>query len=412
MTRPDNTGVGETAAVDTAQAPAIDESERLRRWRLLVGSSDDDTQESMEVLSVDDQRIDGALAAVYDSNGPGTNGGKRSAGLGSSAPRVVGWLGDIRTYFPASVVQVLQRDAIERLNLQQLLMEPELLEAVEPDVNLVAMLIGISHLLPEKSRATARSVVASVVRQVERRIADRTRAAVQGALNRSARVNRPRRQSDIDWPRTIYANLRHWQPEQRTVIPERLIGYGRRQNMVQRNVIVAIDQSGSMAESVVYASIFGAVMASMSALHTSLVVFDTAVVDLTDQLYDPVEVLFGTQLGGGTDINAAVAYCQDLIGSPADSIFVLISDLYEGGIEGELVRRLNSMKLAGVQVIALLALSDSGAPSYDRGHAAALEAIGIPAFACTPDAFPDLLACAVERGDISSWAHRYRAESG
>jgi hypothetical protein len=153
-------------------------------------------------------------------------------------------------------------------------------------------------------------------------------------------------------------------------------------------------------------------MASLRALRTSLVVFDTAVVDLTDQLHDPVEVLFGTQLGGGTDINAAVAYCQDLISTPADTIFVLISDLYEGGIAGELVRRMNAMKLAGVQVIALLALSDSGAPSYDREHAAALEAIGVPAFACTPDAFPDLLACAIQRGDVAAWAHRYRAESG
>jgi len=417
VTQPDTSADAvsiETAdiAADGNPAAGSDESERLRRWRLLVGGSDEDSRDWTMELSTDDQRIDGALAAVYDNRGPGEPTGKRTAGLESSAPRVVGWLGDIRTYFPSSVVQVMQRDAIERLNLQQLLLEPELLDAVEPDVNLVATLIGLSHLLPEKSRATARSVVASVVRQVEQRIADRARSAVHGALNRSAHIRRPRRHTDIDWPRTISANLRHWLPEHHTVVPERLIGFGRRQNMVQRSVVVAIDQSGSMAQSVVYASIFGAVMASMSTLRTSLVVVDTAVVDLTDQLHDPVDVRFGTQLGGGTDINAAVAYCQDLIGSPADSIFVLISDLYEGGIEGELIRRMNSMKLAGVQVIALLALSDSGAPSYDRTHAAALEAIGIPAFACTPDAFPDLLACAVERGDVGAWAHRFRAESG
>ncbi|HEY5881718.1 MAG TPA: VWA domain-containing protein [Nakamurella sp.] len=392
--------------------PEIDETERLRRWRLLVGDENPDDHGSSVSLSADDRRIDAALAAIYDSTGPQDTGGRRSAGLGATAPRVVGWLGDIRTYFPSSVVQVMQRDAVDRLELHQLLLEPELLDAVEPDVNLVATLIGMSRLLPEKSRATARSVVARVVRQIEERIADRTAAAVHGALNRSARTHRPRRHTDIDWPRTISANLKNWLPEHRTVVPERLVGYGRRQNMVQRNVVVAIDQSGSMAESVVYASIFGAVMASLRALRTSLVVFDTKVVDLTDQLHDPVEVLFGTQLGGGTDINAAVAYCQDLIGSPIDSVFVLISDLYEGGIEGELIRRMNAMKLAGVQVIALLALSDSGAPSYDRNHAAALEAIGVPAFACTPDAFPELLACAIERGDVGAFAHRFRAESG
>lgn len=386
----------------------IDDGERRRRWRLLVGDGGDGGDPTVS-LSAQDRRIDAALGAVYDSRGPGEGDGPRSAGLGSSAPRVVGWLGDIRSYFPSPVVQVLQRDAVERLQLHQLLLEPELLDAVEPDVTLVATLLSMSRLLPERSRSTARAVVARVVEQIERRIADRTRSAVQGALNRSARTRRPRRHTDIDWPRTIAANLRHWLPERRTIVPERLVGYGRRQNQVQRSVVVAIDQSASMAESVVYAAIFGAVMASLRALRTSLIVFDTTVVDLTDELHDPVELLFGTQLGGGTDINAAVAYCQDLITTPADSVFVLISDLYEGGIAGELVRRVNAMTLAGVQVVVLLALSDSGAPSFDREHAAALEAIGVPAFACTPDAFPDLLACAIERGDLAAWAHRYRA---
>ncbi len=387
-----------------------DETERMRRWRLLVGPPADDADTGVS-LSADDRRVDGALGAVYDRTGPGgTGGGKRSAGLGSSAPRVVGWLEDIRTYFPSSVVQVLQRDAVERLQLHQLLLEPELLEAVEPDVELVATIMGLSRLLPETSRATARLVVGRVVRQIEERLAERTRSSIRGALQRSARSRRPRRTADIDWPRTIAANLRHWIPERRTVVPERLIGYGRRENQVQRHVVVAIDQSGSMAESVVYAAVFGAVLASLKSLRTSLVVFDTRVVDLTDQLTDPVDVLFGVQLGGGTDINKAVAHCQELITSPNDSIFVLISDLYEGGIHGELIRRMNAMKLAGVQVVALLALSDNGAPAYDRDHAAALEAIGVPAFACTPDAFPDLLACTIESGDVAAWAHRYRAE--
>lgn len=390
-----------------------DEIERMRRWRLLVGapSPDQDRDPASGVpLSDEDRRVDGALAAVYDRTGPTGGGGGRKAGLGSSAPRVVGWLDDIRTYFPSSVVQVLQRDAVERLQLHQLLLEPELLEAVEPDIELVSTIMGLSRLLPETSRATARIVVGRVVAQIEQRLAERTRSSIRGALNRASRSRRPRRTSDIDWPRTIAANLRHWIPERRTVVPERLVGYGRRENQVQRHVVVAIDQSGSMAESVVYAAVFGAVLASLKSLRTSLVVFDTRVVDLTDQLSDPVDVLFGVQLGGGTDINAAVAHCQDLIASPGESIFVLISDLYEGGIQGELVRRVNAMKLAGVQVIALLALSDNGAPAYDRDHAAALEAIGVPAFACTPDAFPDLLACAVENGDVAAWAHRYRAE--
>ena len=161
-----------------------------------------------------------------------------------------------------------------------------------------------------------------------------------------------------------------------------------------------------MASSVVYASVFGAVLASIRALKTSLVVFDTAVVDLTEKLQDPVDVLFGTQLGGGTDINKAIAYSQTLITRPRDSMFVLISDLIEGGVREQMLSRLATLDAAGVQVVVLLALSDDGAPVFDSGNAAALAGLGIPAFACTPDVFPDLLAVAIEGGDVGAWAHR------
>jgi Mg-chelatase subunit ChlD len=318
---------------------------------------------------------------------------------------VARWLGDIRSYFPSTVVQVMQRDAIDRLGLSRLLLEKEMLEAVTPDVHLVGTLLSLNHLMPETTKATARQVVAKVVDDVERRVAQRTRAAVSGALNRAARSRRPKPR-DIDWNKTIGANLTRYQPEHRTVIPERLVGYGRRQQVMAKDIVLAIDQSGSMASSVVYASVFGAVLASMRALKTSLVVFDTAVADLSDKLSDPVEVLFGTQLGGGTDINRAIAYCQGLITRPRDSVFVLISDLYEGGIRGEMLARMAALTASGVTVVTLLALSDEGAPSYDHEHAAALAALGVPAFACTPDAFPDLLAQAIGGGDIMTWAHR------
>lgn len=376
------------------------DSERLRRWRLVLGGA---AAESIGGLgSGPDEAMDGALAALYDRDET-TGGSPRSAGLGSSTPRVARWLGDIRTYFPTSVVQVMQRDAMERLGLTQLLLEPEMLDAVEPDVHLVGTLLSLNKVMPETTKTTARAVVERVVRQVEERIAQHTRAAVTGALNRSARTSNPKLR-DIDWNRTIRANLAHYLPEHRTVVPERLIGYGRRSQAVQRDVVLAVDQSGSMASSVVYASVFGAVLASMRSLRTSLVVFDTAVVDLTEKLSDPVEVLFGTQLGGGTDINRAIAYSRSLIDRPAESLFVLISDLYEGGIRAEMLARMASMRDAGVQVVVLLALSDDGAPSFDRDNAAALAGLGIPAFACTPDRFPELLALALERGDIGRWA--------
>ncbi|MET7712504.1 VWA domain-containing protein [Streptomyces sp. NPDC005407] len=374
--------------------------ERLRRWRLVLGGESADGTGC--ALAGKDAAMDGALTALYGKGSGNHQGGRdRSAGLGASAPSVARWLGDIRTYFPSSVVQVMQRDAIDRLGLSTLLLEPEMLEAVEADVHLVGTLLSLNKAMPETTKETARAVVRKVVDDLEKRLATRTRSTLTGALDRSAKINRPRHR-DIDWDRTIRANLKNSLPIPEkegvyTVVPERLIGYGRASQSVKKDVVLCIDQSGSMAASVVYASVFGAVLASMRSITTRLVVFDTAVVDLTDQLDDPVDVLFGTQLGGGTDINRALAYCQSQITRPADTVVILISDLYEGGIRDEMLKRVAAMKASGVQFVALLALSDEGTPAYDREHAAALAALGAPAFACTPDLFPDVMAAAIEK---------------
>ncbi|MGW8885130.1 VWA domain-containing protein [Streptomyces sp. NPDC055749] len=391
----------QTVAKDSAATETSDHDERLRRWRMVLGG--DSAESTGCTLTGRDVAMDGALAALYGGGGKpaGRGAPERSGGLGASAPSVARWLGDIRTYFPSSVVQVMQRDAIERLGLSALLLEPEMLEAVEADVHLVGTLLSLNKAMPETTKETARAVVRKVVDDLEKRLSTRTKATLTGALDRSARISRPRHR-DIDWDRTIRANLKNYLPipgkdGAGTVIPERLIGYGRAARAVKKDVILCIDQSGSMAASVVYASVFGAVLASMRTLATRLVVFDTAVVDLTDQLDDPVDVLFGTQLGGGTDINRALAYCQSKITRPADTVVVLISDLYEGGIRDEMLKRVAAMKSSGVEFVTLLALSDEGAPAYDREHAAALGALGAPAFACTPDLFPDIMAAAIEK---------------
>lgn len=159
-----------------------------------------------------------------------------------------------------------------------------------------------------------------------------------------------------------------------------------------------------MAASVVYASIFAAVMASVPGLSTQLICFDTAIVDLTDQLADPVEVLFGVQLGGGTDINAALAYCERRIEYPAKTHLILITNLYEGGNAPSMLARLGAIKALGVNVIVLLALSDFGQPSYNAAHASTIAALDCPVFACTPDKFPDLMAAALTRQDLHQWA--------
>lgn len=371
---------------------------REQRWRMVLGS---DAEGSCGGLSGTLQGMDAALCALYEPEGPG--GLKRRGGRGGSAPNVVRWLGDIRKYFPSSVVQVMQRDALQRLDLKQMLLEKEMLESVQPDVHMVANLIALSGVIPAGTKETARLVVRQVVEALLRKLEEPLRSAITGALDRARRNRRPR-YAEIDWLRTIRANLRHWQPELRTVIPQELIGYGRKARKPQREVILCIDQSGSMAASVVYSSIFGAVMASLPAVSTKLVVFDTAVVDMSDQLDDPVDLLFGVQLGGGTDIHRAVSYCQELIREPHSAILVLISDLFEGGVEQKLLARAQELVEAGVQFITLLALSDEGRPSFDKELAAKLAALGVPSFACTPDAFPSLMAAAIRRDDINQWA--------
>jgi Mg-chelatase subunit ChlD len=372
----------------------IEDEEAARRWRLILGGQKaDGTGVALEGREL---AMDRALEALYDSD--------RKAGLGSSAPSVARWLGDIRNYFPSSVVQVLQRDALERLDMARMLMEPEMLDSLQPDVHLVADLLALSSSIPAKTRDTARQVVQRVVDQLMAKLSEPTRQAISGALNRAARNRRPRH-SDIDWPRTIRANLKHYQPDYHTIVPETRIGYGRRRQGV-RHIVLCIDQSGSMAASLVYSAIFGAVLAMLPAVSASLVVFDTSVVDLTDQLADPVDLLFSTRLGGGTDINRAVAYCQQLVRCPRETILVLISDLYEGGVEAELLKRAAALTASGVRFIALLALSDQGAPSYNAPLAAQLATLGIPAFACTPDRFPDLMAAAIQHGDLRDWVAR------
>ena len=381
--------------------------EKLRRWRLILGggSSDgiclgksqganSDGKDSNIGLSKTDVAMDKALESLYDSD--------RKGGLGGSSPNVARWLGDIRTYFPTSIVRVMQQDALERLNLRQMLLQPEMLEVVEPNVHLVADLVSLNRVIPGKTKETARLVVKKVVDELVRKLETPTHQAVMGTLNRAIRNRRPRH-NEIDWNRTIRANLKNYQPDYKTIIPEIRIGYGRKRSSL-KDIILCVDQSGSMATSVVYASIFAAVLASLPAVKTQLVVFDTAIVDLTDKLEDPVEVLFGTQLGGGTDINRALSYCQGLISNPEDTILVLISDLYEGGNKNEMLKRVASIVASGVQFVTLLALNDDGAPYFDHSNAQKFATMGIPSFACTPDQFPDLMAATINRKDITQWA--------
>ncbi len=371
------------------------ENQHLNRWRLILGG---ETEQQLNCsLSATEAGIDKTLEALYNT--------QRKGGLGASSPNVSRWLGDIRTYFPQSVVQVMQQDALKRLNLTAMLTEPEMLESIVPDVHLVANLMTLGRAIPEKTKDTARQVVKKVVDELIRKLAAPTQQAISGSLNRSIRNRRPRH-NEINWHETIRKNLKHYQPEYKTIIPETRIGYGRKRNAL-KDVVLCLDQSGSMGSSVIYSGIFGSVMASIPAVKTKMVVFDTAVVDLTEELKDPVDLLFGVQLGGGTDINKALTYCQQIIHRPLDTVLILITDLYEGGNQLEMRKRMNELVQNGIQFITLLALNDEGAPYYDSGNAEYLASIGVPVFACTPDLFPDLMASALSKQDINSWASKH-----
>lgn len=377
------------------------DQENLRRWRLVLG--DEGADGTGCKLQGADVQMDKALSALYGAIGGGKDGlnSGRRGGLGASSPKVARWLGDIRSMFPQTVVQVMQKDAIERLHITSLLTEKEMLETVVPDVNLVATLMSLTHMISDKNREAARALVRRVVDELIKKLQNPMQQAVTGALHRAVRKRNPRFK-DINWNETIKRNLKNYQPDYKTIIPEIRIGYGRRGQSL-KDVVLLVDQSGSMGSSVVYSSVFGAVMASIPALTTRFVAFDTAVVDLTDELNDPVDILFGVQLGGGTDIAKVLGYSQERIQRPNDTVVVVITDLYEGGDERLMRQRFAELKNSGVKVVVLLALNDDGTAAYDRSNAQYLTNIGIPCFACTPDKFPDLMGAVLNGQDLGVW---------
>jgi VWA domain containing CoxE-like protein len=390
--------------------------EQIKRWRLILGQHAQDSLNKMAggaggcELSAEQRAIDEALAAIYDETQAEGQRGKRSAGLGPSAPNLAKWLGDIRTYFKADVVTVIQNDAIERKGLTQLLFEPEMLKNVEPNPHLVGTLMSLKGRIPERTKETARYVVRAVVEKVKRLLEQRIRQAVMGALNRNEHTPIPHA-SSIDWKWTIGRNLKNYQPSLGTIVPEKVYFFSRAQRSNNWTVIVCMDQSGSMAESVVYGSVTGSIFASLPALDTRVVAFDTEIVDLTEQCgNDPVDMIFGVQLGGGTDINKAVAYCEKFITDPAQTIMFLITDLFEGGNEAQLVRRLREMVESGVRVICLLALSDSGIPCFDERVAKKISEFGVPCFGCTPNKLPELIEGVLKKQDLKALAARLTAK--
>ncbi|WP_195575627.1 VWA domain-containing protein [Paenibacillus sp. 1001270B_150601_E10] len=392
----------------------------ISRWRLILGQSAEQqlstySSQGTTGLSDDEIIMDQALADIYDDTssagvGNGTNASGKGAGQGKSAPRLSKWLGDVRTFFPDDVVSIIQHDAMERKGWKQLLFEPEVLAQVKPDIQLVGTLLTLKGKIPERTKDTARMLVQSVVDELIKVLKQDIRRAVTGALNRRQHSPLPSL-SGIDWKRTIQRNLKHYDTDRKKLIPEKFYFFDRAQRSHEWTVIVDIDQSGSMADSVIWASVISSIFASIPALNTRVVAFDTEVVDLTEQCAnDPVDMLFGIQLGGGTDINKSVAYCESFIEEPKKTLFILVSDLEEGGNRGALIRRVRDMREAGVRTMCLLALSDHGEPYYDEGLAKTFSRDGTPCFACTPAMLPELVEGALKGHDLTALAKRLSAK--
>lgn len=378
----------------------------MARWRLILG--DEPKALSDVVLDEEQSIMDAALSAIYDGDTQGKGLGSKQGGKGSSSPNLAKWLTDVRTFFPQDIVSVIQSDAIERKGLTKLLFEPETLKNVKPDINMVSTLMTLKGQIPEKSKETARELVRTVVSEIMQRMEQDLRNAVTGALNKKEHSPISYFPA-LDWKRTIGKNLKNYDPERKLIVPEKFYFFERNRRQKDWTVVLDIDQSGSMADSIIYSSVMGSIFASMPALDTHVVAFDTEITDLTELCRnDPVDMLFGIQLGGGTDINKSVAYCQSLIENPRKTMFILISDLYEGGVRKGLLRRLGEMHDNGVKVISLLALSDGGKPDYDVNLAKEISKLGIACFACSPDRLPELVECAIKGFDLNRFVGKDR----
>lgn len=384
----------------------MDTNDRLRRWRLILGSEAQKRMEGMgdgPDLSQEDLMMDTALDAIYNRDMKFGFGG--GAGKGASSPQISRWLGDVRTLFDKDIVKIIQSDAMERCGLKQLIFEPELLENIEPDMHMASMILTLKDQIPKQSKENAREFIRKIVEQINALLETDLKRAVTASINRKSHSPIPSA-SALDFQTTIRKGIKDYNTKLKKIIPQKYYFFERSATTAANKytVILDIDQSGSMGESVIYSSIMSCILASMSAIKTKVVAFDTNIVDLSEKCEDPIDLLFGFTLGGGTDIEKSIKYCTKYIENPKKTIFFLISDLEEGGNRAGLLRRLTQMKEDGVIVICLLAISDSGKPYYDANMAQRIANNGIPCFAAAPQMLPRLLEKAMKNEDMSEFA--------
>lgn len=383
--------------------PAAD-LDALLRWRLALGPEVESAAAGLGMMRLsgaagglglaagDLEELDDALSFPYGE-------GDRRTGAGPYVPR---WLESIRKHFGQDTVALMQKDAIERKGITQLLFEPETMPLLEKNVELVSLLLSAKGMIPDAAREAARAIVREVVEDLRRRLESAVRTAVYGALRRDRHSPMPLFRN-LDWQRTIRSNLKGWDVERRRLVPERIHFWANQRRRHEWDVILMVDQSGSMARTCVYASVMAAIFASLDVLRTRMVLYDTEVVDVSHLLSDPVEILFTAQLGGGNDGKRALAYVQDRhVERPEKTLFLWITDLGEPREDfQEIVSRMRTLVESKAKVFVLLALDEGGRPWYDHELAAQLTEIGVLCFGCTPRKLVDVMERAIKGQDVS-----------
>ncbi len=377
-----------------------DDATQLLRWRLALGSEAEKIDPRMGFGSIcagspiglaeacaieslqDAEDLDETLDFVY--------GGMTPRGLTAYIPR---WLDRVRKFFDGETIALVQKDAIEKKGLTRLLFEPETLPYLEKNVDLVATLLSARAMVPDEARDIARAIVREVVEELRKKLETTARTSLLGAVRRNSRS--PLKVArNLDWKRTIAKNLHTWDIDKRRLVPEQFHFLANQRRQHEWDVSILVDQSGSMAVSVIYSAIMAAIFASIDVLKTHLAYFNhEVVVDMTPMLADPVDILFSAQLGGAEDFNRAIAFAQEhYIERPEKSVLILITDLYHtAGDTEQFLARMQQLVDSKVKAIVLLKLSDAGKPSYDHELAARLTALGVHCFGATPKLLIDVV---------------------
>jgi Mg-chelatase subunit ChlD len=371
------------------------------RWRLVLGKYSE--QQLSGGLGEGHERMDRALDFLYgrEYHGRGVrHGGGQGQGDGHSAPpgpdddptgtldptqlAVPEWLAEVRELFPQETVEVIEKHALDRYGLTELVTDPETLGRLEPSMDLLKIVLSFRGQMQGRVLDEARRLIRKVVEDIRRRLETLVRNALMGRLNRF-RHSPLKVAQNLDWRGTIRKNLKHYDPKRSLLVVQDLLFFARVDRKIPWTVVLCIDQSGSMTSSVIHSAVMAGILAGLPMLRVKLVVFDTSIVDLSDRVDDPVEVLMSVQLGGGTDIGQAMTYCEQLIDDPHRTVVVLVSDFCEGASPVQLLAACKRLREAGVTLLGLAALDDKAAPAYDRQMAERLAALGMEIAALTPE---------------------------